>query len=590
MSKGHKNIDIQNLPACAVEFIKLIIKKMRYRRKVRQDVQAELTAHFEDELKDCAGDQEKEQKAQQLITEFGDVKLLAVLLRRAKKRCRPLWRTVVARTFQAAAIVIGCFILYLVWFFTGKPVITVNYVAELNRMVRPVADESLNAAPFYNEAASRFEKLSEDNIDIFKLLSKKPNEVTTEQKQLIANWLSENEETLELIITGTQKPYYWRKYSNRQNTSEMMAVLVPHLSEFRKLAFSLRWRTYLSAEKGRYEEAFDDIKSCYHLGQHLRGDKFIIEQLVGIAIEAISVQTIRDIISQYQIDYATLTNLQKDFEQMIASEDFVISLKAERMATYDVIQRTFTDGLGDGHVIPRQIKWLYPQVQVIAALPTRSSTAACYQEQRPNWLSQLVSNVRHEICEPGGFIYESVSFVKKSCYILFTHPNKQQTKEMADQLYSYWDKVFHKTPGQIRAEGIDTHKQTMEIIKGNLLLEILAPALGRINVISYRNKTEIQATLTTLAILRYRQDKDAYPDNLKELVTSGYLKELPMDSFSDKPLVYRRTDDSFILYSLGENFTDNGGQLGKDTKGRPKLWTTNGDAVFWPVPKTEVNQ
>ena len=78
------------LPGCAEEYIKLIIKKMRYRRKVRQDVREELTAHFEDELKDCATDEDKEQKARQLIAGFGDVKLLAVLLRRAKKRCRPL--------------------------------------------------------------------------------------------------------------------------------------------------------------------------------------------------------------------------------------------------------------------------------------------------------------------------------------------------------------------------------------------------------------------------------------------------------------------------------------------------------------------
>ena len=83
MEKKSLDSDLQNLPACAVEFIKLVIRKMRYRRKVRRDVQAELAAHFEDEIKDCATDKEKEQKAQQLIAGFGDVKLLAVLLRRA---------------------------------------------------------------------------------------------------------------------------------------------------------------------------------------------------------------------------------------------------------------------------------------------------------------------------------------------------------------------------------------------------------------------------------------------------------------------------------------------------------------------------
>src|SRR4030043_208410 len=102
MEKGHKQVEIKNLPCCACEFIETVVKKMRYRKKVRRDVQAELEAHFEDELKDCKTD---EQKARQLISEFGDVKLLAVLLRRAKKRCRPLWRKAVVRSFQAVGIV-----------------------------------------------------------------------------------------------------------------------------------------------------------------------------------------------------------------------------------------------------------------------------------------------------------------------------------------------------------------------------------------------------------------------------------------------------------------------------------------------------
>ena len=92
MQNQNKPTDLQNLPVAASDFINSVIKKMRYRKKVRLDVRAELTAHFEDQLRDCATDRDREQKAQQLIADFGDPKLLAVLLRRAKKRCRPLWR------------------------------------------------------------------------------------------------------------------------------------------------------------------------------------------------------------------------------------------------------------------------------------------------------------------------------------------------------------------------------------------------------------------------------------------------------------------------------------------------------------------
>ena len=155
------------IPTCVEEYIKIIVKKMRYRRKVRRDVREELTTHFEDELKNCRTDEDKEKKARQLIADFGDVDLLAILLRRAKIRCRPLWRTIVARCFQTVGVLILCFIFYVVWFLTGKPVITTNYVAELNSMVRPVADESLNAAPLYLKAVDLKKELSDDFLLFF---------------------------------------------------------------------------------------------------------------------------------------------------------------------------------------------------------------------------------------------------------------------------------------------------------------------------------------------------------------------------------------------------------------------------------------
>ena len=192
MAKKLSMAELDNLPADAAEFIKLVISKMRYRTKDRNDVMAELIAHFEDELKVCDTDEAREQKAKELVDGFGDAGMLGILLRRAKKRCRPLWRTVAARTLQAAAVLILFLIVYTVWFLSGKPNITVDYVAEMNRIVRPTADESLNAAPFYEEAVGLYkEKLSDE---ISELLGKKYEEVTDEQKETIEKWLNENKE------------------------------------------------------------------------------------------------------------------------------------------------------------------------------------------------------------------------------------------------------------------------------------------------------------------------------------------------------------------------------------------------------------
>jgi len=539
-----KGLSFENLPVCAADFIKRVIKKMRYRKKVQADVAAELISHFEDELKECTTAEQKEQKAQLLIAGFGDVKLLAVLLRRAKKRCRPLWRTLVARGFQTAAVLILCLIVYIAWFLTGKPVITTNYVEQLNRMTRPTADESLNAAPLYHEA---IELYAVSSAGVSKLILTNYEQVTLEEKQIMEKWLADNNDILELVIAGSKKPYYWQKYGNKQDTGEMTAVLIPNLAEFRRLAKTLCWRALISDDKGMYEDAIEDIKACYRLGWHLKGDKFLIEQLVGIAIRGMAVDQLSSIVSQNQIDSDELAALQKDFEQMIADEDFVISFDAEKMYTYDELQRCFTEGrFGRNHLYLQRLRRI-----------------------------TSLGDLDRIFAKP----------LTTSLHVLFTHPDKQQSMEMADRFYDFYDEIAQKTPGQFHLEAIDVEKETAKLIKGNVLLEILTPQIHRIHALSYRYKTVVETTLMIIAILRYNQDTGEYPENLQQLVSAGYLKELPIDSFSDKPFVYKKTEDGFLLYSVGSNFTDDDGRVVRNAQGKIKIFVDEGDWVFWPVTK-----
>jgi len=420
MADIRENKDLRNLPACVCEFIRGVVKKMRYRRKVRQDVQNELTAHFEDELKEYKTDEERRQKAQQLIAEFGDVKLLAVLLRRAKKRCRPFWRSVVARTFQAVGILILCLVLYVIWFYSGGPVITTNYLADLNRAVRPVADETLNAAPIYDQAIQKIKAVPDE---ISELLGETYDEATPQQRQRMQQWLRDNRELFEMLAAGAQKPYYWREYKSNDDTAEMMAVLVPDLQYFRRLVFALRWWICTSAEQDRYEDAFSGIKSLYCLGQHLKGDSTFVEQLVGIATEALAAGTLRQILWDHTIESATLAQLQRELQQIVADENFTISLKAERLVTYDVIQRSFTGGLGGGHIIPKSLDRFFPEVTIIST--------------------------GQEIRARDRFIYDAWAALRRWGYILFLHPDKQKTFRATEQFYDYWEKVAAKTPAEL---------------------------------------------------------------------------------------------------------------------------------------------
>ncbi|MHC5059851.1 MAG: hypothetical protein ACYTFK_02035 [Planctomycetota bacterium] len=528
---------LENLPAVASEYIEAIIRKMRYRRKVRQEVRKELAGHFGDALADCQTDEEKQAKAQELINEFGDAKLLATLIRRGKKRCRPLWRTIVARSFQAIGLAILLVIVYLVWFFSGKPNPTIDYVAQMNSAARPAADDSLNAGPLYHKAAELFE----DPHDAFvkehpDLLAMSYNEATDQQKEVLSKWIDENEEVLGLVAAGAAKPYYWPKYEGQ----EALSVLLPNLSNFRNMARTLRWRALLRAEEGLYQDAFEDLKNCYRLGRHLKGDKTLIEQLVGIAIESMTTATLRDILDKYEFNEPDLAAMAEGWSELILQEDFTVSIKAEKFFMLDEIQRCFTDDrIGGGHLYLKRLAGL--------GFPSAKET---------------FTNFLH---------------------MLFTHPNRQETLETINKYWDYFEEVARKSPGQRRTEQIDVDKDIEPLWKDNLFMQILLPALNKVSIIGYRNKANAEAMLGLIAILRHKEKSDNFPESLDELVESGLLKALPIDPFSDKPLVYRKTDDGFTLYSVSENFTDDGGKLFIDSKGKVKIWADDGDAVFWPV-------
>jgi hypothetical protein len=153
-------------------------------------------------------------------------------------------------------------------------------------------------------------------------------------------------------------------------------------------------------------------------------------------------------------------------------------------------------------------------------------------------------------------------------------PSNRFYKRYLSSTLEYLDMIATMPPLKLHNEKAALTSKT------NPWVETLAPAIARAIQNKYRSRVEIKALITTLAIMRYNSDKNRYPATLSQLISAGYLKEQPIDPFSDKPLVYKRTQDGFILYSFGADFDDDGGRHSKWGAG-----VKGGDHVFWPVEK-----
>jgi len=283
-----------------------------------------------------------------------------------------------------------------------------------------------------------------------------------------------------------------------------------------------------------------DSVALMRFGGHLLGHGLLIEQLVGIALEALAHNAIFMLLERIDVPADVLKSAQEELDKQFGTQEPIISLEAEKAFWYDAIQRTFTDdGQGDGRMLVRGLPYVFTD----------------------DWKDNLWR------------------------FVSFSYPDRQEMVTKIDRYFERFAEILAETPWDLRNEAIDEQEENEEARIAPVMLKINIPAYRRVSQQAWRMKTGRQALLTVLAIMRYEKEKGQYP---AELVEVGYLKKLPMDPYSDKPLVYKKTEDNFMLYSFGPDFKDDDGVSAKDSKGRVRQWRDNGDTVFWPVAKSQV--
>jgi len=553
VKKRELSAEMQNLPDGAVDFIERIIRKMRYRKKIRVEVEAELAGHFADELKDCANDEAKEKRAQELITEFGDVKLLGVLLRRAKKRCRPVWRSVVVRSLQGLGIFVVLLIAYSFWFVSGKPTINIDYVAIANRINRPEALDENNAWGHYVKATELFIEPGEEikHVALTKWGKHPPNfeELDEGTKGKIIGWVEQNKASWGEFVAGSMKPYCYIEYGFYENTEDnwLISIVLPPLGNIRHVATLGLWQNQINREAGQTQQALDNCLAIIRCGKHLVEKKLtLIEQLVGLAINALGHDEILNIVAEKELNAVALKQLQQQLMDIYTSGFPMINTEGQRLMFLDTVQHIFTKGgPGGGHLIPSYLNFI-----------------------RPYKASIDVQTKELELMAESMF-----------------HAGRDKTVAKAKEIYDRLNELSKMNPYEKRVRNVNLNEIIRDLRQSRyFVIYFLVPPLERAFDITYGNKSLHEATVVVLAMRRWRLERGGYPERLSELVTAGFLDKVPMDPYSDGELVYKRSDGDFLLYSFGLNFADDGGTVTQgDARDQRYGSREAGDMVFWPM-------
>ncbi len=568
-----QNCGLERLPECVGEYVRAVVKKMGYRRRVRDEVARELADHFADALADCTSDEERQERARRLITEFGDAKLLAVLIRRGKKRCRPAWKKAIIRSFQTCGVLLVLMILYTGWFLTGKPAPTVDYVAVLNEKSRPMVVEEDNAWGHYERAIELYVESGEDIEELVKATGRREarrrgvSGLSEAERKHLNGWLAQNSAAWDEYVKGSQKPYYWMEYEYATGSREeqwLLSIFLPQLRDLRYLSRAGIWRARIAYTEGRVQDAVADCLAVAGTARHLHQPATtLIERMIGWRIGELADGELLYMAASGVLSGVDLKDVQIELGAIYGAEWPPIDLEFERLTFADVVQHCFTQGgPGGGHLVP--IKFL---------------NLAGYERT--------------------GFGYSNLAFWTA---VSMVHARRDETLAKGNALYDEWGRFFRMSPHERRICQASIDDSVLALSRHRYeLLYFLIPSLDdsvlalnrhryellyflmsslRPSSISYQGKSLHEATVAVLALRRWRQEKGQYPDSLNELVAAGHIKAVPDDPYSDGALKYERRGDDFVLYSLGGDFDDDGGV---ETDGDP--WgekEEGGDRVFWP--------
>lgn len=109
------------------------------------------------------------------------------------------------------------------------------------------------------------------------------------------------------------------------------------------------------------------------------------------------------------------------------------------------------------------------------------------------------------------------------------------------------------------------------VAKGGRLVRMLLPATNKVNQAARRSVACARAMQACLAAERYRMKHGKWPAKLDDLVPA-FLAAVPRDPIDDKPMKYAAWAEGKVVYSIGNDRHDDGGDVEKFKDFGYRLW------------------
>ena len=522
-------------------------KRTRLSRREKAGIAGELVAHFADGLE--AGTAEQE-----LLSDFGEVRSTAKLMRRAKLRGRPWPLRAMRRMGQALGVLAIVYVVAALYYAVGRPKVSVDYLARMNAEVEAVPEED-RAWPVYREALLAIDREGMRKVSMMKGRGLEPGEAAWDEAArfvddhgpaLATARRAAAMESLGFVFRTTIAAEDRDLWPGRYDESTaavpfsdlltvapetfLMAVQTPYVMELQRLHQLLATDAVLAAERGDAERVNANLAAMLGMAGQLGSDGMVLGQLIHAWMVMETVDLTGDVLRR-RPELLTQADLRRHAHAFAARDVLPrIHLNGERMAFEDLLQRTYTDdGRGDGHLVPGALRMLRPlgigdhevadrPAAEIAMAPLVNAAVASRKDMEAMY-DRMMDGYEARFATP--------------------YWEARQRAEIGDEFRS--SKSFRE---QVRYAFVNT----------------LVPAFDSVYRMQEDSLARRDGILVALALEAHRRRHRDWPESLDELVP-GLLPSVPRDRFTGEPLRYRVAGGEVVVYSVGRDLDDDGGVL-----------------------------
>jgi len=340
----------------------------------------------------------------------------------------------------------------------------------------------------------------------------------------VLDGLQEFTPVLDELRAASQRPY--SRFNIRYEEENTAAILLPHLSVLKRFVQVLKLRASAELAMDQAGQALEDIELAFKLIDETKDEPILISSLVRMSELRLILQPVWEGMAAKKWSGEQLKTLQQS------------------LSTFDVLaeaRKGFEDdraGIGNA------------AIEFVRKSPSKRVDMLGLLDSVGDQTGGLpFVSVCLQLIPSGWFYAEQVEYnrIYDRCIMPLIDINSRQVSpEVSSKAQQELESLFGEGPFKL----IGHHR---------MFARLLIPAMAGLVPKAARTQTAVDLGMTSCALEQYRLANGRYPENLGQLIPS-FLPKIPKDVIDGQPLKYRPESGRFVLYSIGWNAKDDGGE------------------------------